>query len=219
MSTIASSLPYATPRSSAKRAVEAEHHAVEAKDALNALQKKHAVLQTQLHGHNVAEVAVRVQQYDKADYLIDCSDACLRMRKYMEAQRMLQRAVHLLGEIPDCNDVKCSAWRSSLAKSGLTAKELQQHAEQKLKDVIATAAELSSMPRARPAQPKKSKDAPKQLAPRSEDDLSPMKAPGAAGWKKAVIGRAGTGKVVMYMGAHGAPVYQPEPFGGLWPFC
>merc|ERR1711871_1092338 len=111
---------------------------------------------------------VRIQQYDKADYLIDCSDACVRMKKYAEASRMLQRAVQLLGEIPECDETKCAAWKSSLAKQGFNATQLQQHAEFKLKDIKALAS--NGLPRGREAVPKTMKATPKQLPPRTEDD-------------------------------------------------
>jgi len=131
------------------------------------------------------------------------------MKKFAEAQRMLQKAISLLQESPDCDAAKVEAWHAHMSKPGLGAASLLRFAEIRMKEVQVMA---ESTRRARPALPRVSSPSiPLQSPPVTRSDLSPMKAAGAAGWKKAVVGQATTGSnVVLYRDGFGGNVYQPE---------
>jgi len=165
-------------------------------------------------------VGVRVLPFDKADNLMDASFACIRLRKLNEADRMLRLAIDHLRERSDIDPAMAAQWKSMMADPGKSADELLAVAENELKKLEAS----KGLPRGKPAAPKQKKEktggcfstnskesSPKKVVVNVDlEEEDSLKAPGAAGWRKAVIGRATTGpEVVMYTKENGDPVFQP----------
>jgi len=167
------------------------------------------------------EPPVSVHQYDKADSLADCGNSCLELRKFVEAERLLRRAVELLDTpIEEGDDMlpeeveRCHIWVSVLAQPGSSAKELRRHAHAKLLEAQEERERQDSRQGSPNLQGRSAtRRDPTSPPPKPKEEsfpCSPDKAPGAAGWKKAVIGVAATGpKVLMYIGPNGDSVYQP----------